>query len=559
VDVAAHLAARGVPSERLEEAVRRSVEEGRPLGEVAVDLGLADAGELAAAAAAELDIPFVPVVSDESVDPELVARLPVEWCRARRLLPIRWEGAPAALMGRAEAFDAIEHLAVLLGRDLPPVLTTPAELDRTIERCYFRRTATAPTARPWAAEPAAVSPAAAGAEDLLRAADGAPATQAVNYLLLDALRAGASDIHLEPEEDRLRVRFRIDGLLYEQPAPPKALEAALVSRLKVMARMDIAERRLPQDGMARVRVGAREIDVRVSSVPVADGERLVLRLLNQQTALLPLSDLGMDAEELEAVRALLREPQGLVLVTGPTGSGKTTTLYAALQELDTRRLNILTIEDPVEYRLPAISQMQVNPRIGLTFARLLRHVLRQDPDVVLVGETRDLETAEIAIRASLTGHLVFTTLHTNDAVSAALRLADMGVEPYLLAASLHGVIAQRLVRRLCPACRRQAPLSAADLDGFGLGAAAAFPNGVHWVASGCPECLEGYRGRVGLFELLRVTPAIAELLRAGATTRTLMEAAMSAGMRPLRRAGLARVAEGTTSLAELRRALGRAE
>jgi len=478
-----------------------------------------------------------------------VDRLPVEWVRAHRALPIRHRGALVALIGRVSAAAAARDLSVLLGRDLPPVCTTDTELDRTIERCYFRRRpAAGPSGLEQPAETASAGTersAGPAAEDLLRAADGAPVTQYVNYLLLEALRAGASDVHIEPGEERVRIRFRVDGLLREQPSPPAAMAGALISRLKVMARMDIAERRLPQDGMARVQVGAREIDIRVSSVPIADGERLVLRLLNREAALLPLASLGIAPDELEAFRRVLREPQGLVLVTGPTGSGKTTTLYAALQELDTRRLNVLTIEDPIEYRLDSISQIQVHPRIGLTFARLLRHVLRQDPDVVLVGETRDLETAEIAVRASLTGHLVFTTLHTNDAVSAAMRLADMGVEPYLLAASLKGVLAQRLVRRLCPE--------------WGPTLAEALPEGRHWVAVGCPRCDEGYRGRTGLFELLRATSSVLEALRRRAPPSELRAIAMASGMRPLRAAGLALVAAGETSLQELRRVLGRDE
>ncbi len=552
-----------VSAVRMAEAERTALEASRPLRDVLVEAGDVTAEALAAAEARALGIACLIPIPDEVLDAELIARLPVEWARLHHALPILHEGGPAALLGRPDAMGAVEDLAVLLGRDLVPVLTTDAELDRAIEQCYFRRKGTAGDfARAYeqsGVEPAALSAAGTGAEDLLRAADGAPVTQLVNLMLLDALRARASDIHVEPFEDRLRVRFRVDGLLYEQSSPPKPLEAALTSRLKVMARMDIAERRLPQDGMARVRIGAREIDIRVSTVPVAEGERIVLRLLNRDSALLSLGDLGMEPGEIDAFRALLTEPQGIVLVTGPTGSGKTTTLYAALQELDTKRLNILTIEDPIEYQLPFISQMQVNPRIDLTFARLLRHVLRQDPDVVLVGETRDLETAEIAIRASLTGHLVFTTLHTNDAAGAAVRMADMGVEPYLLSASLNGVLAQRLVRRLCPDCRVARPLEARDLAGFGASAAQMFPGGRHWVPTGCPQCLDGYRGRVGLYELLVVTPAVATSIRTRSGLETLRRAAVDGGMRTLLHSGLSKAAAGGTSLAEIARALGRGD
>ncbi|MCX7817782.1 MAG: GspE/PulE family protein [Kiritimatiellae bacterium] len=557
MELDALLQGRGVSAEAIAEARRRGAASGRSVAAVLVEMGLLGEAEAVQAEAAALGIEFVESIADDQLDPELVARLPVEWARAHCALPIRWRGGLAALIGRVSAAAAAGDLSVLLGCDLPPVCTTEAELNRAIERCYFRRR----PAGGAAALEVAVAPAAGGggspaAEDLLRIADGAPVTQYVNYLLLEALRAGASDVHIEPGEERVRIRFRVDGLLREQPSPPAGMAAALISRLKVMARMDIAERRLPQDGMARVQVGTREIDIRVSSVPIADGERLVLRLLNRDAALLPLSELGIAPADLAAFRRLLSEPQGLVLVTGPTGSGKTTTLYAALQELDTRRLNVLTIEDPIEYRLDSISQIQVHPRIGLTFARLLRHVLRQDPDVVLVGETRDLETAEIAVRASLTGHLVFTTLHTNDAVSAAMRLADMGVEPYLLAASLKGVLAQRLVRRLCPSCRRPATIGAADIEEWGAQIEGALPAGRHWTAVGCDRCDEGYRGRVGVFELLRTTPALLDALRRRAPPAELRAVAVASGMRPLREAGLALVAEGRTSLAELRRVLG---
>jgi len=322
-----------------------------------------------------------------------------------------------------------------------------------------------------------------------------------------------------------------------------------------MARLDIAEKRLPQDGSARVRIGDREMDIRVSTVPVAEGERIVLRLLKREAAAHSLEDLGMRDRPAAAFRRLLERPQGMVLVTGPTGSGKTTTLYAALRELDTDRMNVMTIEDPIEYQLPSISQIQVNPRIELTFARCLRHVLRQDPDVILVGETRDLETAEIAIRAALTGHLVFTTLHTNDAASAPQRLIDMGVAPYLLADALCGVLAQRLVRRLCPHCREEAVVSEAEASAWGA-AAARLAGRRHFRARGCAHCLEGYAGRLGLFELLLVDAHAAECIRSGARRDALRSCADSAGLPSLVEDGLARALEGETSLAELARIVG---
>jgi len=543
----------------IDSAWTRRAGEGRRIGEALVAEGLVTERDVLDALAEQTGLSFLSEIPDEALDPALVARLPVEWARGRVLLPVRREGRLLVLMDDPAKVPEAEELALLLGAPVEPALAPRGEILQAIERCYVRR-ADSPGAllREMAETPpgAAEAPSAGGgAEDLLRMAEGAPVTRLVNAILLEAVQSNASDIHLEPFENHLRVRCRMDGLLYDRPAPPKHLEAPLVSRLKVMARLDIAEKRLPQDGMARVRVGTREIDVRVSSVPVAEGERLVLRLLRRDSAVLPLSELGMGGRVAEAFRRLLALPQGIVLVTGPTGSGKTTTLYAALRELDTNRLNVMTIEDPIEYQLPSISQIQVNPRIELTFARCLRHVLRQDPDVILVGETRDLETAEIAIRASLTGHLVFSTLHTNDAAGAALRLVDMGVPSYLLADALRGVLAQRLVRRLCPHCRVEAVLTAEDLAPWGA-AARGFAGRRHFRARGCDRCREGYAGRIGVFELVALTPAVAEAIRSGARPEPLRAAAAAAGFATLAEDGLARVLEGATSLAELGRVLG---
>ena len=499
----------------------------------------------------------VPVPA-EWLDPRLVKDLPVEWARANRVLPVRTPDGVRVLTPDPGAVEVFDDLALLLRQEAVPMLSTAAEVARAIEQCYYQRD---DSAREFLTTLSGENlahpqgPTRAGSDDLLRMADQAPVAQLVNLILLDAVKARASDIHIEPFESRLQIRYRIDGLLYEQSEPPKHLEAALVSRLKVMGRLDIAEKRLPQDGMARVRVGEREIDVRVSTVPVAEGERVVLRLLNRDSALLPLADLGLPASLREPFQDLLRQPNGVVLVTGPTGSGKTTTLYAALQELDTIRLNVLTVEDPIEYQLPRIGQIQVKPKIGLSFAHGLRHILRQDPDVVLVGEIRDLETAEICVRASLTGHLVFSTLHTNDAVSAVLRLVDMGIPPYLLASSIRAALAQRLVRRLCPHCRRAEAHD--DEAASGLGEIGRRLLGQPLYAPGrCDQCLGGYTGRLGIFELLIASPAVRDGIRAGMDPSDLAALAVTQGMKPLAEDGVDKVLAGDTSLAELQRAVG---
>lgn len=384
----------------------------------------------------------------------------------------------------------------------------------------------------------------------MRQSEGAPVAARVSRLLLDALEQGASDIHLEPKGGGAVVRFRVDGVLYRQADLPVGMEDALVSRVKIMARLDIAERRLPQDGNARVRVGEREIDIRVSTIPVAEGERVVLRLLGRENTRLTLSELGMPPGMVVPFRELIHQPHGVLWVTGPTGAGKTTTLYAALRELDTARRNVLTIEDPVEYQLPDIGQVAVMSRIGLTFAAGLRSLLRQDPDVILVGETRDEETAEIVVKASMTGHLVMSTLHANDAVSAATRLRDMGVESYLVAEATRGALAQRLVRRLCGRCAREwvaegVPAPLVELEGVVLREAV-----------GCGHCREGYRGRVGVFELLRVGEAVREALRRGDSAVRVREVAATEGFRDLWGDAEEKLRSGVTSLTEVRAALG---
>jgi general secretion pathway protein E len=371
-------------------------------------------------------------------------------------------------------------------------------------------------------------------EDLLESSDDAPVIRMINALLTQSLREGASDIHIEPFEQTSVVRFRIDGALRDVVRPRKAIHASLISRIKIMSQLDIAEKRLPQDGRITLRVGGKPVDVRVSTLPTGHGERAVLRLLDKEAGKLDLSHLGMSAELLPQFDALINQPHGIVLVTGPTGSGKTTTLYAALSRLNAITTNILTVEDPIEYDLAGVGQTQVNARIDMSFAKALRAILRQDPDVIMIGEIRDLETAQIAVQASLTGHLVLATLHTNDAAAAVTRLLDMGIEPFLLSSSLLGVMAQRLVRKLCPYCKRS--------------------DGVHMHAVGCDKCgMTGYHGRVGVYEMLETTDEIRAQIHNRASEAEVREAAQKTGMKTMREDGERWLRDGTTTQAELLR------
>ena len=391
--------------------------------------------------------------------------------------------------------------------------------------------------------------------DLLDASDDAPIVRLINALLVRALREHASDVHVEPAESHSLTRFRVDGTLRDVLTIHRTLHAALISRIKVMANLDIAEKRLPQDGRISVRLAGRPIDVRVSTLPTGHGERAVLRLLDKQSGRLDLNRLGMSDHTLGAIAALVRAPQGIVLVTGPTGSGKTTTLYAALDRVDTARHNVMTVEDPIEYDLDGISQTQVNARIGMSFARALRSILRQDPDVIMIGEIRDQETAQVAIQASLTGHLVLATLHTNDACSSVTRLLDMGVEPYLLASSLLGVAAQRLVRLACPECAERVPVVPAQLELSGVQPELARSIDTLVRVRGCSSCNgSGYRGRSGIYEVLVMNDMLRALIHARSSEADLRMAARRDGMSGLREDAMRWVSSGATTFEEVLRA-----
>jgi len=385
--------------------------------------------------------------------------------------------------------------------------------------------------------------------DLLDQSDDSSVIRLLNVMLLEALQQGASDIHFEPVEEGLLVRYRIDGVLQMRHAPPRDLQRQLLTRIKVLSKLDIAEHRLPQDGRIKLRMGEREIDFRVSTVPIVYGERIVLRILDNSNILLGLDKIAMPEKLLTEFRAHIKQNQGIVLVTGPTGSGKTTTLYSALSELQSSEVNIMTVEDPVEYKLKGMAQIGINPKIDLTFAKGLRHILRQDPDVIMIGEIRDRETAEIAIQSALTGHLVISTLHTNDAPSAITRLIDMNIEPYLLSSTLLAVLAQRLVRKICTSCKASYKATPKECEDLGLDSGATLYKG-----RGCPECFGlGYRGREGIYELMSLSGPIRKQMLHGADATDLQQVAIQEGMSPMRAYGAKKALDGITTCSEVLR------
>ena len=498
-------------------------------------------------------LPWLATIDVEAVDELLVRQIPLSMARDQGILPLWRDGEEilAAITSPASV-PALDDMRVLFGRTVKGVLVGPQELRRATNAAYDKASRGASAVLEEVEdEDETVADDLQLGEDLLDDPNQAPIIRFVNSLLTQAIKEGASDIHIEPFEKELSVRFRTDGVLAEVVKPPPRLQASIVSRVKIMAGLNIAEKRIPQDGRIRTRMAGREVDIRVSTMPVRHGERVVMRIL-EKGSVFSLDAVGMGPAISTPFRKLIKMPHGIILVSGPTGSGKTTTLYSALSEINSPDKNILTIEDPIEYELRGIGQTQVNPKIGLTFANVLRAHLRQDPDVILVGETRDKETAENAIQASLTGHLVFSTIHTNDSPTAFTRLVDMGIEPFLVASSLIAILAQRLVRRLCPDCKEQYRPSDVDLKDVGLNPAEF--KGTMYRAVGCENCNhKGYRGRTGIYELLIVSEEVRQAVTAGADASMIKKVAIEHGLQTLREDGLQKAIEGHTSLDEVLR------
>ncbi len=550
---------RGLISEsQLDQAIEKHRETGQLLGEALVELGFVTYDDIGRALAEQLGVPFLELGEDFRMEKSEVKLVPESVARRCCLIAVKKDAGLSMTLVMKDPLDveAIDTVRSLTRLEIRKAVSSEARIRAAIDRFYTAEAHIERDLQDIAAvdpDPGAVvmDDNRVNAEQLRVLANDAPVVKFVNLLLMQAVRDRASDIHFEPGENEVRVRIRIDGVLREITPPPKALYQAIVTRIKILSNMDIAERRLPLDGRFKFSVHDRIIDIRVSSLPQVHGEKLVLRVLDRQSLLVDMKDVGFNDILLKRFQRILQVPHGIILVTGPTGSGKTTTLYGALNYLKDPAWNIQTVEDPVEYLMPGINQMQIKPQIGLDFASALRSILRQDPDIIMIGEIRDLETARIAMRSALTGHLVLSTLHTNDAPSALWRLRDIGIESYLIAATIKLIVSQRLVRQICPHCKEVKAPSEEALE-FATSYCPDAPSWTYYYGRGCPKCSKtGYRGRSGIFEFLEVTDPIREMILQETGGVTFRNKVIEMGMETLVLSGLGKVKEGTTTLEEV--------
>ncbi len=574
------MAKKGLVSQaNIKDALEKQQLSGRPLDQILIELGYTTAEKIAIALSEELGIPYVDLDS-YNIDKDAIKLFPESLIRELNVIPLfKIENSITVAMEDPLDIRTVDKLRYISKRQIDPMLATKAALTNTINKVFgpkgvsksiidnIRLQQDAP--KPASERPMSMTMRRQGTRKGMRMTTGGPETASAKEGPIEALSAAekrtvvntvdnvikqaasnkASDIHIEPEGDKVYLRFRIDGLLYDVPPPPKELEAAIISRIKILSGMDIAERRMPQDGRIQTIIGDKEVDLRVSTFPTIYGENISIRVLDKSTVLMNLSELGFNSEMLETFKDIITRPYGIILATGPTGCGKTTSLYSVLREINRTDKNIITLEDPVEYRIPRVRQSQIDMKAGLTFAMGLRSIVRQDPDVILIGEIRDLETAEIAIRSALTGHLVLSTLHTNDAASAVTRLIDMGIEPFLVSSSIVGVLAQRLVRVLCEKCKKSYKPSKELLKALNLPTDKSYK---FYSVGGCDECRKtGYTGRIGVFELMVVSDAIKEMVLKEGSASRIKEKAMQEKMITLRIDGIKKVVAGSTTVEEI--------
>jgi general secretion pathway protein E len=549
----------GLSEDKIADAQTLRATAGGSIIDILIQQKAASEIELLRAMSTEFGIPFRPDLPKEDLKIDFTKQIPIQYLKKHRIVPIETEHETVIAIHDPTDFQSLDDLRHILNwDDVPVILSTQTAILSAINVAYDldHESADEFIQDMNGESPDSIISEIEETADLLDDTSDAPVIKLVNLVLSRAVKARASDIHFEPFQKSLIIRYRIDGVLYNIMNLPKGIQSSLASRIKIMAKLNIAEKRLPQDGRIDIKIGDKLVDIRVSVIPTAFGERTVLRLLDKTSTIFKLDDLGIDRERLKLLNNVIRSPHGIVLVTGPTGSGKTTTLYAALSTINSSEINIITIEDPIEYQIEGIGQIQVNPKIDLTFANGLRSIVRQDPDVILVGEIRDTETAEIAIQSSLTGHLVFSTLHTNDAASSITRLIDMEMEPFLVSSSVIAIIAQRLIRILCPDCKEpyvpdDESLERVDIAGDVVDNRKIFRN------TGCPACMNtGYKGRTAIFEMMVLNDPLKKLILKTSDSNTIKENAVNYGMMTLMQDGARKVLEGITSIEEVYRVTG---
>ncbi|NQT55193.1 MAG: type II secretion system ATPase GspE [Desulfobacteraceae bacterium] len=538
----------------LDEALKIQKEKGGRIGEILVRQKAISKVDLLEALSIQFDLPFSLTLPIEDLKTGFTEKVPIQFLKKHKIIPIITSNGAHIAANDPLLFQPLDDLRLLLGLECVEVVL--ALETAIISAINFTYDLSHDSAEQFVQDMHEEDTELIMSEieeigDLLEDNSVAPIIKLVNLMMYQAVKERASDIHIEPAQKHVKIRYRVDGILYDKFSPPKRTQSTLISRIKVMAKMNIAEKRLPQDGRIEIRIAEKNIDIRASTIPTAFGERAVLRLLDKTNVLMSVSDLGMSEYGLKEFDKLTRSAHGIVLVTGPTGSGKTTTLYGALSTINKPDINIITIEDPIEYQIEGIGQIQVNPKIGLTFAKGLRSIVRQDPDVILVGEIRDLETAEIAIQSALTGHLVFSTLHTNDSASAVTRLINMGIEPYLITSSVIAILAQRLVRIICDNCKEEYTPSVESLQHIGITAEMAAGKKIYRV-KGCPSCLDtGYRGRIGIFELMILDDTVRSQILRTSDAKAIRHTAIEQGMTTLLQDGAQKVLKGITTIEEV--------
>ncbi|MBW2317954.1 MAG: type II secretion system protein GspE [Desulfobacterales bacterium S7086C20] len=545
----------GLDIEALTEALRIQGEKSGRIGQILIDRKAVSEPDVLKSLGIQLYLPFLPTLPTENMRIEFTEQIPIQFLKKYNIIPVMKGNEAFIAVNDPLNFQVVDDLRLALGwNGIQTILAPHGVILAAINAAYDMGRHSAEEVIEGMHDDddsESIMSEIEETADLLDETSDTPIIRLVNLMLSQAVKARASDIHIEPYQNKLKIRYRVDGILYDKLTPPKHIQSTLVSRVKIMAKLNIAEKRLPQDGRIEIRIANKNVDIRVSTIPTSFGERVVLRLLDKSNVLLKLSDLGMPKDKLGAFDGLIHNPHGIILVTGPTGSGKTTTLYAALSTINTAQINIITIEDPVEYQMDGVAQIQVNPKIDLTFAKGLRSIVRQDPDVILVGEIRDLETAKISIQSALTGHLVFSTLHTNDSASAITRMIDMGIEPFLVSSSVIAILAQRLVRVICNDCKepydpdeeslKSIGLSPGDLEGRKL-----------YRGRGCPPCLHtGYKGRMGIFEFMFFDDDIKNLILKSSDANTIKRKAVENRMITIRQDGAQKVLDGITTIEEV--------